>query len=251
MALIPWFLRTEQRHDAAGGMRSLDVLTVHFYPEARDVATDATNPALDALRLRSTRALWDPSYIDESWIKQPVDLIPRLKGWVASEYPGTRIGITEYNFGGGNSPSAGLAEAEALGIFGREGVYLATYWTAPKAKSPAWFAFRMFRDADGRHDGFGGESIAASSSASDTVSVFASKDPGWVDVMLINKDLRSAHSSSVDLRNVSVAGPIQRYQYSSANPEAITRLADAQASGSISLELPAGSITLLRIPVVR
>ena len=249
VALIPWFLRTVRQHDAATGARSLDVLTVHYYPEARGVATDSSNPELDALRLRSTRSLWDPGYVDESWIDQPVDLIPRLKAWVAAEYPGTPIGITEYNMGGGTSISAGLAEAEVLGVFGREGVYLATYWTAPKPGSPAWFAFRMYRDADGNRNGFGNTSMHAISAAADTVSAFASKEPGWVDLMLVNKDLQSAHDLRIDLRNVAAAGAARRFQYSGANASAIERLADLAPSMPLRLRVSAGSITLLRVPV--
>jgi hypothetical protein len=109
----------------------------------------------------------------------------------------------------------------------------------------------MYRDADGRHDGFGTESIQALSSASNTVSVFASKEPGWVDVMLLNKDLQAAHRTGVNLRRVTAAGSIQRFQYSSEDPSSIARLADLGASSSMSLELPAGSITLLRVPVAR
>jgi hypothetical protein len=153
--------------------------------------------------------------------------------------------------GGGDSPSAGLAEAETLGIFGREGVYLATYWTAPKPGSPAWFAFRMYRDADGKHDGFGSQSVRATSSASNTVSAFASTGSGWVDVMLINKDLQAAHDVTVDLRNVAATGPVHRFQYSSADPSAIAHLADTTASASLTLEVPQASITLLRVPVAR
>jgi len=249
MPLIPWFLDAARQHDAATGTRSLDVLTVHFYPEARGVATDTSNPDIDALRMRATRALWDPTYVDESWIKQPVNLIPRLKSWVAAEYPGTRVGITEYNMGGGDSPSAGLAEAEALGIFGREGVYIATYWTAPKPGSPAWFAFRMYRNANGKQGTFGSQSVRATSSASDTVSVFASKGSGYVDLILINKDLQAAHNLTVGLGKVSAVGPVQRFQYSDANSSAIVRLADTSASASLTLEVPRASITLLRVPV--
>ena len=249
MPLIPWFLHAVQQHDALAGTRTLDVLTVHFYPEAHNVATNASNPQLDALRLRSTQALWDPSYVDESWIAQPVDLVPRLKGWIAAEYPGTKIGITEYNFGGGTSPSSGLAEAEALGIFGREGVYLATYWTAPAPGSPAWLAFRMYGDADGHHNGFGGTSVKATSSATGTVSAFASTEPGWIDVMLINKDLQSDHSVGLNLQHANPSGSERRFQYSSAHPSAIVALADTAASSSSTLQLPAGSITLLRITV--
>jgi hypothetical protein len=246
--LIPWFLRAASRHDAVTGTRSLDVLTVHYYPEAKKVATDASNPSLDALRLRSTRSLWDPTYIDESWINKPVTLIPRLKAWVATEYPGTRIGITEYNMGGGNSISAGLAEANVLGIFGREGIYLATYWTAPKQDSPAWFAFRMYRDPDGHGNAFGKTSIRATSSATGAVSAFGSRDPGWVDVMLVNNDLQSGHSVRISLRGASPSGAVRRFQYSAANVSAIERLADL-APSALSVHLPAASMTLLRIPV--
>jgi hypothetical protein len=247
--LIPWFLRAARQHDAVTGIRSLDVLTVHYYPEASKVATDTSNRSLDALRLRSTRSLWDPTYVDGSWINEPVMLIPRLKAWVAAEYPGTPIGITEYNMGGGNSISAGLAEADVLGIFGREGIYLATYWTAPKPRSPAWFAFRMYRDADGSHDGFGDVAIRATSSSAGTVSAFASKEPGWVDVMLVNNDLQSGHDLRISLRGKSASGPVRRFQYSSANASAIERLADLTPSGTLKVAVPAASITLLRVPV--
>lgn len=249
VALIPWFLRTVRQHDAATGQRTLDVLTVHYYPEARNVATDASNPSLDALRLRTTRSLWDPTYADESWINDPVMLIPRLKAWVAAEYAGTRIGITEYNMGGGNSISAGLAEADVLGIFGREGIYLATYWTAPKQGSPAWFAFRMYRDADTSHHGFGATSIRATSSSPTTVSAFASKEPGWVDVMLVNNDLQSGHDLQIDLKGNSASGAVRRFQYSSANASAIERLTDMAPSATLRVAVPAASITLLRVPV--
>jgi hypothetical protein len=246
--LIPWFLRAVRQHDAVTGTRGLDVLTVHYYPEAKKVATDASNPSLDALRLRSTRSLWDPTYTDESWINKPVMLIPRLKAWISAEYPGTRIGITEYNMGGGNSISAGLAEANVLGIFGREDVYLATYWTAPKPDSPAWFAFRMYRNPDGNGNAFGKTSIRSTSSAAATVSAFSSRDPSWVDVMLVNNDLQSDHSVQISLKGAAPSGPVRRFQYSAANVSAIERLADL-APSALSVQLPAASVTLLRIPV--
>jgi hypothetical protein len=249
--LVVWFLRTIHRHDVARGARSLDVLTVHYYPQGEG-ASDASEPQTDARRLRSTRSLWDPTYVDESWIDDTVQLIPRLRRWVADEYPGTRIGITEYNFGGGRSISAGLAEAEALGIFGREGLFLATYWTTPERNSPAWFAFRMYRDADGSHAAhFGETSIAADSTSPRHVSCFASREPGWIDVMLINKDLDTGHVVDLSTAGARRGTAVQRLQYSGRAPGSIVRLADlvAGAPGSpTSAHLPAASITLLRFP---
>ena len=46
-------------------------------------------------RNRSTRSLWDPTYTDETWINDKVQLIPRLRSWVDTYYyPGAPIGIT-------------------------------------------------------------------------------------------------------------------------------------------------------------
>ena len=65
-----------------------------------------------ALRIRSVRALWDPAYRDESWIGEPVRLIPRLRDWIAKNAPGVRISIGEYNFGAEKHMSGGLAVAD-------------------------------------------------------------------------------------------------------------------------------------------
>ena len=46
-----------------------------------------------ALRLRTTRMLWDPTYVDESWVKEPVRLLPRLREWIDQNYPGRGISL--------------------------------------------------------------------------------------------------------------------------------------------------------------
>ena len=82
-------------------------------------------------RNRSTRSLWDPNYVDETWINDRVQLIPRLKNWVDTYYPGTTIGITEYNWGAENHINGATAQADIFGIFGREGLDMAARWTTP------------------------------------------------------------------------------------------------------------------------
>jgi hypothetical protein len=47
--------------------------------------------ATKLLRNQSTRDLWDPNYISQSWIRTNVTLIPRLQGWVQEYYPGTKV----------------------------------------------------------------------------------------------------------------------------------------------------------------
>ena len=62
--------------------------------------------------------------MNESWIADKVQLIPRMKTWVATNYPGTKTGITEYNWGAEGHMNGALAQADIFGIFGREGLDL-------------------------------------------------------------------------------------------------------------------------------
>src|SRR5207253_3059631 len=84
---------------------------VHYYPQASGVDSPASDPATQQLRIRSTRSLDDPNYTDESWIGVPVNLIPRLKAWIADNYPGTKLAITEYRWGGEKDASGAVALA--------------------------------------------------------------------------------------------------------------------------------------------
>jgi len=187
---LAWWLAQVAKQDRARGIRSLDYLDVHYYPQAPWVDSSVNDPATQALRIRSTRSLYDPQYVDESWIDQPVMLIPRLKSWIAQNYPGTGLAITEYRWGGEGDASGAVALAQVLGIFGREGVDIANYWTFPKPSSPASAAFRLYGNFDGHGSRFGDLSLPATSTGPD-VSVFAAKNSksGAVDLMLVNGSL--------------------------------------------------------------
>jgi len=95
---LPWLLA--QLKQAAGtGQRLLDVFSVHYYPQGGEFGND-TSTAMQLRRNRSTRSLWDPNYVDESWINDKVQLIPRLKNWANTYYfANTPVAITEYNWG--------------------------------------------------------------------------------------------------------------------------------------------------------
>ena len=131
-----WYLRQLRAYQQQTGVRLLDYFDNHWYPQEANVDSEADDPATQALRLRSTRMLWDPHYVDQSWINQPVMAIPRMKQLVAQNYPGTKVAITEYNFGALDKIDGGLAEADVLGIFGREGLDLATLWGPPGLLRP-------------------------------------------------------------------------------------------------------------------
>ena len=71
-----WYLRQLRAYQQQTGVRLLDYFDNHWYPQEANVDSEADDPATQALRLRSTRMLWDPHYVDQSWINQPVMAIP-------------------------------------------------------------------------------------------------------------------------------------------------------------------------------
>lgn len=264
-AFVPWYLAQLQAWQAAHGTRLLDLLDEHYYPQSGVALRDAGGAATQALRLRATRSLWDPTYKDESWISDlapggvAVKLIPRLRGWVNARYPGTGLAITEYNFGGLESINGGLAQADVLGIFGREGLDLATLWDAGSADQPWAFAFRMYRNSDGHGARFGTTSVRARSfdpahasrvnGGQDRLSIYAAqRSSGALTVMIINKTARALRSR-LSIKGFSAAAKAQVWRYSGANRHAIVHGSDAAVdSNAIRLTYPARSITLLVIP---
>jgi hypothetical protein len=243
LALTDWYLLQAANYRAAHGVRLLDYLDVHYYPQANGVAlSDDESAATAALRLRSLKGLYDPSYVDESWIGQPVDLIPRMKSWIASRLPGTRLAISEYNWGNDNGASSALAQAEALAIFGREGVDLATRWVAPAAGSRVEDAFLLYLDYDGKGSRVAGDSIQAVSGNVDLVGAYAvAGASSRLHLLLFNKDTVS-HTVQVQVAG-SPSAPLALYEFDAANrfgPAGTATL----AAGSVTLTLPALSATL-------
>lgn len=246
---LEWYLQQMKAYDTAHQQRILDYLDVHFYPQNGVFSTGAGNAATQALRLRSTRALWDPAYTDESWINEPVYLIPRLRAWVQADYPGTRVALSEYSWGAAGSLNGALAEADLLGIFGREQLDLAALWTAPDPTEPMAYAFRMYRNYDGAGSAFGETSIQATSSDQGQLAIYAAqrgKDAA-VTLVIINKT-GGALSSHVSLSGFSPAGTARAYRYSASNLNAVEHLPDLGiTAGGFDATFAANSITLVEL----
>ncbi len=253
--LVPWYLAQLQAYEAANGVRLLDYLDLHYYPQAAGVALQAAgNAETQTVRLRSTRSLWDPTYRDESWIDEPVQLIPRMRQWVAENYPGTKVAISEYNWGGLESINGALAQADLLGIFGREGLDMATLWDPLGADAPFAYAFRLYRNYDGQGSQFGDRSVAASSTDEEALAIYAARRSvdQALTVMVVNKS-GQALRSPLQLQGIAKASNAAVYRYSVDDLQAIVHLADEQIDGSGRLELtfPAESITLLVMAAVQ
>ncbi len=256
-AIAPWYLDRFKAAEVSGGKRLLDVFDEHYYPQADGVAlSGAGNATTQALRLRTTRSLWDPTYKDESWISDlapggvAVQLVPRMHGWIDAHYPGTKLGISEYNFGGLESINGALTQADVLGIFARERVDMAELWAGPTAGSPGEFAFRLFRNYDGAGAKFGDRWVRSVSADQSKLAVYGAQRGagGSLTVVVINKT-GAALTSPLSVAGFAARGDVQAWLYSGADLSAIVRMPDAAlASGSVSLTYPANSMAMLVLP---
>jgi Glycoside hydrolase family 44 len=245
-----WYLQQLAAYQHRTGVRLLNYFDNHWYPQEPGVASEADDPATQALRLRSTRMLWDPSYTDESWIGQPVMAIPRMKQLVAQNYPGTKVAISEYNWGALDKIDGGLAEADVLGIFGREGLDLATLWGPPNSTDPGAFAFRMYLNYDGHGSHFGGVSVSAASADQGQLSVYAAQRTcdHALTVMVINKTTGDL-TSPLSITGLAPQASAHVYQYGQGDTAAIETGPDqAFSNGQATMTFPAYSITELVIP---
>lgn len=248
---LPWYLDQARQQATTTGRRVLDYFTVHYYPQGGEYAS-STSTALQLRRNRSTRSLWDPAYTDETWINDKVRLIPRLRQWVDTYYPGTKIGLTEYNWGAESHINGATAQADLLGIFGREGLDLATRWTTPPTNSPVYNAMKLYRNYDNAGSTFGETSVQAGGPNPDELAVFAAERAadGALTVVLVHKRLDSVTPVSVALTNFPAAGTAQVWQLNASNR--IDRLADvALTNGVTGLALAGQGVTLLVVGPAR
>lgn len=253
-----WYLQQMAAYEQANGVRLLDYFALHFYPQGDGVMLgSAGDAATQALRLRSVRALWDPTYADESWIAGTSDgpavrLIPRMKAWIDANYPGTKLAISEYNWGGLEHINGALAQADILGIFGREGVDLAAMWDPPAIDQPAAYAFRIYRNYDGLGARFGDVRTQATSSDQARLSIYASQrsSDSSLTVVIVNKHSDSL-TASLSVANFDGDAAAQVYRYSTADLNVIVHEADQPlTNNAFSASFPANSITLLVLPAV-
>jgi len=251
----PWLLQQLYNYKQTTGKQLLNVLSVHYYPQDASGGGD-DSLATQLVRNQSTRSLWDPTYVDQSWFNQVginngiVNLIPTLKSWVSQYYPGLQTAITEYNWGDEAKLNGATTQADALGIFGREGLDIATRWTVPANPSPTYLSLEMYRNYDGNRSVFGDTSVSASVANPDNLSSFAAvrTSDGALTVMVINKQQRST-PVTISLANFGTTGTAEAYQISSATQSSITHLANLTVSGNaVSATAPSQSITLLVIP---
>ncbi len=196
---LTYYLNQTAAASQAAGQRLVDVLDLHWYPEATGAGIRITTQdtgqgytstqvaALMAARIQAPRSLWDPTYVESSWITadstngQAIQLLPREQAKMAAAantygaaYAANKISISEYNYGGGDDISGGIAEADVLGVFGSNGVFSAALW--PLASNEQYIAggMAMFRNYDGKGSTFGDISVSVSNPDPTDTSLYAS-----------------------------------------------------------------------------
>jgi hypothetical protein len=247
-----WYLKQVADYYVANGVKLLDYLDVHYYPQANGVSlSDDESAATSARRLRTVKSLYDPTYADESWIDSmgmgPVKLIPRLRAWIDGRFTGAaaaarpKIAFSEYNWGNDAGASSTLAQAEVLAVFGREGVDLATRWVAPDDGTKIEDAFLLYLNYDGVGGKVVGNSIPATTTNVDQIGAYAVRNGSTLYLLLFNKDTVPRSAAVNVAGGITQAVPLFRFT-------ATTRLAAAGSAtpsgGVLTLTLPARSATL-------
>jgi hypothetical protein len=255
---VDYFLASMSELEQKYHRRLVHLLDIHWYPEAKGnkrITEDDVTPKTVAARLQAPRSLWDPTYrekspLDVSWGK-PIQLIPWLTDKIKKRYPGTRLSMTEYNFGAGTHISGGLAELDVLGALGREGVYLATYWGngAGNNDIPAYIAaaFKLFRNYDGKRASFGDTAVTSHADVEKT-SVYAATDSkrrNLLTVIVINKDQHAKYTGKLQIQGATQYDSVQAFVLDKNSPE-IRRAAGKLALKNNQLDyvLPPLSATL-------
>jgi hypothetical protein len=263
---LTYYLDQMKAAEATAGKRLVDYLDLHWYPETyvndgyngqtstRIVDnTDATALAV-AARVACTRSLWDPNYNEGNWIAQsvrgPIMLIRSLKAKIAAHYPGTKLSLSEYTFGGGHDISGGVAQADALGIFGREGVDMATAWNWADAAGDNQYqiaALRAFRNYDGNGAHFGDTSVHGVTTDDAKSSVYASVDSSThlITIVAINKTTATL-TTGIKIAGPAVSGFSVR-TLTSAGPtlQPASAAATLAATNAFTYTMPAMSVSVL------
>jgi hypothetical protein len=254
---LEFYLDGMKMAEQTAGKRLLDVLDIHWYPEAQGdgkrIVDDGTSPGEVDARLQAPRSLWDPTYTETSWITQystngPINLIPRLQKKIDDHYPGTKLSISEYNYGAGGDISGGIAEADVLGVFGREGVFAAAVWILSQTNDYLFAGFAMYRNYDGKGGTFGDTEIDAQNSATDKTSVYASvssTNGTNVIVVAINKE-QTAVTAGITLKHTAELKGADVYTLTSAGPMPVKGAAlTSVATNAFSYSMPPRSVTTL------
>ncbi len=229
---IDFYLDEMRKAEQVYGVRLLDVLDIHYYSESARVSGED--------RLQAVRTLYEKGFAENSWIGQwcqdRLPLLPTLRASIDKYYPGTKLAITEYNYGG-EDITATIAEAETLGCFAAYGVYSAFIWGGNDWQ---YAGINLYTNYDGQGGAFGETLLPAETADhSRTVAYAAKRADGALTIMVTNKT-NEATPLHIGYTQAAAYKTAEIYAVRADKAEIVLlATVDCAADGSVLFELPA------------
>jgi len=245
---LEWYIKQIGYYRSTHGITLVDIIDLHFYPQEPNVAlSDAEDPATAIFRLASVKSLYNRSYIDQSWIGQPIYLIGRMQDYIEYHSPGLKTSISEYNFGGDNIITGALAQVEALAIFAREGLYSASRWVVPGSGTLTESSFAMFLNYDGKGSNLlNAKSVAGTTTDIDVLGSYGFVDNQYVYNILVFK-ATLAGNVTIDFTSVTTgSSSADLFRFEKGKPLYNAGTAKL-VGGRLLLNVPSWSATLVRV----
>jgi hypothetical protein len=258
---IDYYLDRMNSASESAGMRLLDVLDLHYYTEAAAEGGTAvlTSEAENVREAREAapRIFWDATYNETSKsalsFKSKTPLLPTLSASIGIYYPGTELSFSEYAFGGGGDISGGIAAADALGIFGRNGVYSANLVTSDLLYGGETdyelAALKLFTDYDGEGSAFGSTSVSCDLGSDRMASGYAATEGGDPNMTIVymNKNLTEEQTVMFSLYSDADYSTASVYGFTEESAD-IKYYKDFDISGnSFTVKIPAQAVYLFKV----
>jgi hypothetical protein len=260
------FMRRCAEYKAKTGRNLIDIFVFHGYPMTpqldygNQAAFAHPSPELQEFRVRDVRKFWDVTYRDpetwmgkEKWANGNIAYIPLMRRWMKEAGWDVPLAIGEYDHAGpegGLEISGAVAQAETLAAFARTQLAYGMYWADPRKNGPLYFAFKMFRNPDGKRTAVGDHFIVGDVSDADSVGVYVFKDATRkvASFIITNKRAKTGAKLALDLGVAVPAQKAARYEYSGANLKAIGELPPLELSGK-TLNVSIAPMSILRVDV--
>jgi hypothetical protein len=213
----PYFLKVCAEYERTHGMRILDIYSFHFYSSYRPDYNDGKRFIPEGLpaMLESVQVWWNQEYVNrydqaiprgKTWA-----VIPQYRKWIAENYPGTELAITEFNLDAASQIiyEPGLREiwqADLYGIMAKYGVDYALQFSLNSDDlpmgminqyddvNPGYWIYRMYSG------NFTGTVVQSGSDRPEILNVYSCiQDSGNLVIMVVNKDTRQDWTAVVIL----------------------------------------------------
>ncbi|OGV58330.1 MAG: hypothetical protein A2X45_19235 [Lentisphaerae bacterium GWF2_50_93] len=253
------FMRRCAEYKKATGRNLIDIFDFHGYSLNSKIESGSMNdPETMEIRCLDVRKFWDETYRDPyTWIGSEtggnIAYVPLMRKWMKETGFDAEIAVGEYQhtgWDGGVDISGAVAQSETFAAFALSQVAYGLYWANIKKNSPCYFAWKMFRNPDGKHTAVGDKFIKAYVSDFSHVSVYAYKNvkTKTASLILLNKKSTKGAKVEIAFKNEIPVQDASAWEFSRANLKAIGEIPPMKISGKkISVELP--SMSILRIDI--